>query len=72
VTTVNVHDYVGEIELFERIRNTVAVSGGRGLACLQVVVGDQVGQRIGLNDQSKSRVGVLFENGNDGYNEYPN
>lgn len=63
---VNVHGDVGEVELLERIGDALAVPRCRVLACLEVAVGDEVGQRVGFNDQCNGCVGVLFENGNDG------
>jgi len=61
VAGVNVHGYVGEVELLERVCNTLAVARGRLLARLEVVVGDQVGQGIGLDNKSNGCVGVLLE-----------
>lgn len=56
MTGINVHVYIGEVQLLKRIRNSLTVSGSRGLASCQVDVGDQVGQRVGLNDQSEGDV----------------
>lgn len=67
VSSINVHDDVGEVELLESICNTLAVSGSGILAGLEVNVGDQVGERIGLDDQDDTGVGVLLEDRDDGY-----
>jgi hypothetical protein len=50
VTGINVHGNVGEVELLERVCDALAVAGCRVLAGLEVDVGDQVGQGIGLDD----------------------
>lgn len=66
VTSVEVHNDVGKIEGLKGISDTVAVAGSAVLAGLEVAVGDQVGERIRLDDQGESRVGVgLEEIGND-------
>jgi hypothetical protein len=66
VTSVNVHGNVGQVERLESVCDTITVSLGRVLAGLEVGVGDQVGQGIGLDDESDGSVGVLLEDGNDG------
>lgn len=58
VASVDVHDNIGQVELLEGVGNTRSVSLGRVLAGLEVDVGDQVGQRVGLNNQRKGLVGV--------------
>ena len=50
VTSIDVHGNVGQVELLERICDTITVTGSRVLAGLEVGVGDQVGKRIGLDD----------------------
>ena len=67
VAGVNVHGYIGEVELLEGVCNALAVARSRGLACLEVAVGDEVGEGIGLDDERNGRVGVLLEDGDDGY-----
>ena len=67
VTSINVHGDVGQVELLEGICDTLTVAGRRVLAGLEVDVGDQVGERIGLDDQSNGSVGVLLEDGDNGY-----
>jgi hypothetical protein len=47
---IDVHGDVGQVELLERICDTLAVAGCRILAGLEVGVGDQVWQGIGLDD----------------------
>ena len=66
VTGINVHGDVGQVELLESICNTFTVAGGGVLAGLEVAVGDQVGKRIGLDDQGNGHVGVLLEDGDNG------
>lgn len=66
VTSINVHDDVGQVKALERVRNTLTVAGGRVLAGLEVLVGDKVGQAVGLDDQGNGGVGVLLEDSNDG------
>lgn len=66
MTSIDVHGDVGQVELLKSIGDTVTVSRGGVLAGLEVDVGDQVGKRIGLNDQSNGRVGVALEDGNNG------
>jgi hypothetical protein len=67
VTGVDVHRNVRQVEGLEGVCDTITVAGGGVLAGLEVGVGDQVGEGIGLDDQSNGRVGVLLEDGNDGY-----
>jgi hypothetical protein len=66
VASVDVHDNVGQVEVLERVRNTLAVAGGGVLAGLEVLVGDKVGQRVGLDDEGNGGVWVLLEDGNNG------
>lgn len=65
VAGVDVLDDVGKVERLERVGDTVAVAGGRVAAGLNVGVGDQVGERIGLNDERDGGVGVGLEDGGD-------
>jgi hypothetical protein len=67
VTGIDVHGNVGQVEGLESVCDTITVAGGGVLAGLEVGVGDQVGEGIGLDDQSNGRVGVLLEDGNNGY-----
>tara|TARA_R110002003_G_scaffold48_46_gene4287 strand:+ start:4357 stop:4575 length:219 start_codon:yes stop_codon:yes gene_type:complete len=66
VTSIDVHGDVRQVELLQRIRDTLTITGGGVLAGLEVGVGDQVGKGIGLDDQGNGRVGVLLEDGNNG------
>jgi hypothetical protein len=66
VTGVDVHGNVGQVERLESISDTITVAGGRVFAGLEVGVGDQVGEGVGLDDQSNGGVGVLLEDGNNG------
>ena len=61
VTSIDVHGNVGQVEGLEGICHTVLVTLSRVLAGLQVDVGDQVGEGIGLNDEGDGSVGVLLE-----------
>jgi len=61
VAGIDVLDDVGEVERLESIRNTVTVSRGRVLAGLEVRVGDQVGQGVGLDEEHERRGAVLLE-----------
>lgn len=67
MASIDVHGDVGKVEALESIRDTITVAGRGVLACLQILVGDQVGERIWLNDKSNGGVRVLLEDGNDGY-----
>lgn len=66
MTGIDVHGDVGQIKLLQSVCDTVAVARGGVLAGLEVGVGDQVGERIGLDDEGDGSVGVLLEDGNDG------
>lgn len=61
VASIKVLDDVGQVECLQRVGNTVAVSGSAVLASLEVDVCDQVGQRVGLDDESEGCVGVCLE-----------
>ena len=65
VASVNVHDDVGKVKGLERVCNTLLVAGCGVLAGLLIDVGDQVGERVRLDDEGKSLVGVLLENASD-------
>lgn len=67
MASIDVHGDVGKVELLERIGDTLAVARGGVLASLLVGVGDQVWERIGLDDESNRRIGVLLEDGNNGW-----
>lgn len=67
MASVKIHDNVGQVKLLESIRHTLTVTGSRVLARLEFGIGNQVGQRVGLDYEGNSRVGVLFENRNDGW-----
>lgn len=67
MTSIDVHGDVGHIKLLESIGDTITIAGGGVLAGLLVGVGDQVGKRIGLNDESNSGIGVLLEDSNNGW-----
>jgi hypothetical protein len=66
VTGIDVHGDVGQVEALEGVRNTVTVTRGGVLAGLEVLVGDKVGQAVGLDDQGNGGVGVLLEDGDNG------
>lgn len=66
VTGIDVHGDVGQVELLQGICDTLTVARGRVLAGLEVGVGDQVGEGIGLNDESDGSFWVLLEDGNNG------
>lgn len=66
VAGIDVHGNVGQVERLEGVRNTITVARGGVLAGLEVGVCDQVGEGIGLNDQSNGHVGVLLEESNNG------
>lgn len=67
VAGVNVHDDVGEVEGLESVGNTLLVATCGLLARSDVAVGDQVGKRVGLNDQGKGLVGVCLEDAGDDF-----
>jgi hypothetical protein len=64
VASIDVHGDVGQVQRLEGICDTIAVTGGRVNAGLEVDVGDQVGETVGFDDQSNGNVGVLLEDGN--------
>jgi hypothetical protein len=66
VASIDVHDDVGQIKLLKGVGNTLTVSSGGVLACGLVDVGDQVGERIRLDDESDSSVRVLLEKSDNG------
>jgi len=66
VAGVDVHDDVGEVEVLESVGNAVTVAGSGVLAGLKIGVGDQVGERVGLDDESEGGVGLALEDLDDG------
>lgn len=66
VARIHVHDDVGKIEILQSVGDAVAVAGGRVLAGLQVDIGDQVGERVRLDDEGEGRVGVRLDDLDDG------
>ena len=66
MASIDVHSDVGKVERLKSISDTITVAGSRILAGLQILVGDQVGERVWLNDESNSGIGVLLEDGDDG------
>jgi hypothetical protein len=66
VTSIDVHGDVGQVERLEGVRNTIFVTLSRVLACLQVDVGNQVGEGIRLDNEGDGSVGVLLEDRDDG------
>lgn len=66
VTSIEVHDDIRKVKRLECISNTLAVSRSGLLAGRKVGVGDQVGERIWLDDGGKGNVRVGlddFDNG---------
>ena len=61
VARVDVHDDVGKVEVLEGVGDAVAVTRSRVLASLHVRVGDQVGERVGLDDEREGGLGVSLE-----------
>lgn len=66
VARVDVHDDVGKVEVLEGVGDAVAVAGRGVLAGLQVRVGDEVGKRVGLDDEREGDLGVRLEDLDDG------
>src|SRR5690606_31561483 len=66
VTSIDIHDHIGEIELLESIGNTLFIALLGVLAGLQVDVGNQVRERIGFNNKSEGSVGKLLKHSADG------
>ena len=64
---VKVHDDVGEVEGRDSVGDTVTVALGAVLAGLEIDVGDQVGERVGLDDEGEGRVGLALEDLGKGY-----
>lgn len=65
VPGVQVLDNVGQVERLQRISNAVAVASGAVLACGEVDVRDQVGERVGLDEKGECRVRVRLEDRRD-------
>lgn len=65
VASIKILDDVGQVECLQRVGNAVAVSSGTVLASLEVDVGDQVGQRVGLDYEGEGCVGVRLEDRGD-------
>lgn len=63
---IKVLDDVGEVQLLERVLDTLAVAVGAVLAGLEVDVGDEVGERVGLDDEGEGRVGLGLDDLGDG------
>lgn len=68
MASIEIHDDVGEVESLDGVRNAVTVARGRGLAGREVGVGDQVGQGVGLYDESKGGLGVRLQDLDNGVN----
>lgn len=66
VAGVDVHDHVGQVEVLERVRHALLVGGLALLAGGEVGIGDQVGQGVGLDQESEGGVGILLQDGHDG------
>ena len=66
MTGIEIHGNVGQVELLERVCNTLTVAGSGSLACGEVDVGDKVGKGVGLDDQRDSNLGVLLDDSNNG------
>ena len=66
VASINVHDDVGKVEALQSIGDTLLIGALALLAGRQVGVGDQVGERIGLDNESEGGVGVRLDLGDDG------
>lgn len=62
---VQVLDNVGQVERRQRVRNALAVPICTCLASGEVDVGDQVGERVGLDEKGEGRVGVRLEDRGD-------
>lgn len=63
VASINVLNDIGQVECLEGVSNTLAVARRGLLASGQVVVGDEVREGIGFNDQSESSVGIALDEG---------
>ena len=63
---VEVHDDIGKVEALEGVGDAVPVTRGAVLASIQVVVGNKVWERIRLDEEHKSRVGVGLQDLDDG------
>lgn len=61
VARVQVLDNVGQVKLLESVLDALAVALGAVLAGLEVDVGDEVGERVGLDDESEGRVGLALD-----------
>ncbi len=66
VARIEVHNDVGQVEVLDGVGDAVAVTAGAALARVLVRVGDKVGQRVGLDDERKGRVGVGLDDLDDG------
>lgn len=66
VAGVDVHDDVGQVEALEGVGDALLVRALALLACRQVGVGDEVGERVGLDDEGEGEVGVGLDFRDDG------
>lgn len=67
VTSVDVLHNVGQVQGRDGVGHTLAIASSRVLARLEVDVGDEVGERVGLNDQGEGLVGVGLDDVGDGW-----
>lgn len=63
---VKVLDDVGKVQLLKRVLDALAVAVGAVLAGLEVDVGDEVGERVGLDDEGEGRVRLGLDDLGDG------
>lgn len=68
MASIEIHDDVGKVESLDGVRNAIAVARCRGLAGCEVGVGDQVGQGVRLDDESKGGLGVRLQDLDNGIN----
>jgi hypothetical protein len=58
MTSVDVHDDIGKVEALKSVSDALFVGTLAVLASLQVGIGDKVGERVRLDDESEGGVGV--------------
>lgn len=65
MASIEIHDNVGQVKCRQRIGNAVAISSGTVLTSGEVDVRDQIGKRVGLDDEGEGGVGVRLEDRGD-------
>lgn len=62
---IEVHDHIWQVQSLESVRNSSAVAIGGSLARREVGVGDEVRQRVGLDNQGEGGIAMILEHRSD-------